>query len=241
MDIITLATTTEFASGKTTAAILPVGSFEQHGPHLPLATDTIVASGIAQAVCDAYGLLLLPPITMSCSHEHAAWPGTVSISSGTLRLIVNDVMASLRKSGIGKLVIANGHGGNYVLANVVQELSVDGADVALFPGRDDWAKARDDAGLRTSSHADMHAGEIETSLLLHLMPDAVRTGYQSADHDGAQPRRHLLTLGMSAYTTTGVIGSPSLGDAGKGKLVLESLTESFDDYLAALGMAADRG
>lgn len=233
MDILSKATAADIAGSKPQLAVLPIGSFEQHGDVLPLATDTLIACGIAEAVSRAYDLFLLPPITMSCSHEHAAWMGTVSISSATLHRVVNDIVESLRRSGVSKLVLVNAHGGNYVLANIVQELSVEGPHVALFPGRDDWAKARADAGLETDAHEDMHAGEIETSMLLHLMPQVVgRT--ENADHDGSDRRQHLLTLGMRAYTASGVIGRPSLGDATKGKMVLESLTHSFADYLRVL-------
>jgi creatinine amidohydrolase len=233
MDILSTATAADIAGINSQVAVLPIGSFEQHGDVLPLATDTLIACGIAEAVTRAYSLFLLPPITVSCSHEHAGWPGTVSISSATLHRLVNDIIESLRRSGVTKLVLVNAHGGNYVLANIVQELSVDGPNVALFPGRDDWNKARVDAGLETNAHEDMHAGEIETSMLLHLMPQVVgRT--QNADYDGSDRRQHLLTLGMRGYTTSGVIGRPSLGDATKGKLVLESLTLSFAHYLRVL-------
>ncbi|GIH03254.1 creatinine amidohydrolase [Rhizocola hellebori] len=233
MEILSKATAADIAGAKSQVAVLPIGSFEQHGDVLPLATDTLIACGIAEALTREYGLFLLPPITVSCSHEHAAWPGTVSISSATLHRVVNDIVDSLRRSGVSKLVLVNAHGGNYVLANIVQELSVDGPNLALFPGRDDWNKARADAGLETSAHEDMHAGEIETSMLLHLLPEVVGPT-QNADHDGSDRRQHLLTLGMRSYTTSGIIGKPSLGDATKGKMVLESLTQSFADYLRVL-------
>ncbi|GAA4727347.1 hypothetical protein Prum_068820 [Phytohabitans rumicis] len=117
MDLISSATTTDEASRAARVAVLPVGSFEQHGSHLPLATDTIVASTIARSVAAAYDLLLLPPVTISCSQEHAGWSGTVSIRSSTLAAIITDVAESLRRAGIDQLVVVNGHGGNYVLSN----------------------------------------------------------------------------------------------------------------------------
>lgn len=235
MDIITRATSTEISAAEPDVAVLPVGSFEQHGSHLPLATDTLIACGIAEAIAARYNVLLLPPLPIACSHEHASWPGTVSISAATLHAVVKDVFGSLQRSGVTRLVIVNGHGGNYVLSNVVQELTVDGPCVALFPGRDDWSRARASAGLTTDPHEDMHAGEIETSLLLHLLPEAVRDSYQAADHDGADRRAHLLTLGMKGYTKSGVIGRPSAATEEKGRRVLASLTDAFSDYLAILG------
>lgn len=214
-------------------AVLPVGSFEQHGPYLPLATDTLVACAVARAVADAYPVHLLPPVTIGCSHEHADWPGTVSISAVTLHAVVRDIADSLRRSGVGALVVVNGHGGNYVLGNVVQESSARGERMALFPAAEDWETARRRAGVVTSLLTDMHAGEIETSILLHKHPELVRPGYEAADFV-ADDRRHLLSLGMSAYTDSGVIGRPSLGSAEKGKELLESLADSFGEYVALL-------
>ncbi|XRQ13493.1 creatininase family protein [Actinomadura welshii] len=211
-------------------AVLPIGSHEQHGPFLPLATDTVIACTVAREVAQAHPVRLLPPVTISCSHEHAAWPGTVSISAATLHAVVRDVAASLRRSGVPKLVLVNGHGGNYVLGNVVQEAH---GDMALFPGLDEWAEARTAAGIETSNDGDMHAGELETSILLHAHPELVRAGYETADHL-AGDRRHLLTAGMAAYTASGVIGRPSLADAGKGRDALRSLVAAFGDCLAAL-------
>ncbi|MFF9281327.1 creatininase family protein [Streptomyces griseosporeus] len=214
-------------------AVLPVGSYEQHGPYLPLATDTLVACAIAREIAAAHPVHLLPPVTVSCSHEHAAWPGTVSISSVTLHAVVRDIADSLRRSGVGALVLVNGHGGNYVLGNVVQEASARGERLALFPAAEDWEAARERAGVVTSLLSDMHAGEIETSILLHVHPHLVRPGYESADHL-ADDRRHLLTAGMSAYTDSGVIGRPSLGSADKGKALLASLADAFGATLALL-------
>lgn len=92
-----------------------------------------------------------------------------------------------------------------------------------------WQSAR----LATSSHANMHTGELETSILLHAYPQLVRDGYQTADW-AADDRRHLLITGMGEYTRSGVIGQPSLGSAEKGKAVLASLVDSFAPVLEIL-------
>ncbi|MBT2409522.1 creatininase family protein [Streptomyces sp. ISL-12] len=219
-------------------AVLPVGSYEQHGRYLPLATDTLVACAVAGELGAAYPVHVLPPVTVSCSHEHAAWPGTVSISAVTLHAVVRDIAASLRRSGVHALAVVNGHGGNYVLGNVVQEATARGERMALFPAPEDWEAARLRAGVATSLLTDMHAGEIETSVLLHAHPEYVRPGYETADFV-ADDRRHLLSLGMAAYTDSGVIGRPSLGSAEKGEALLASLTESFGAYFSLLTGAGD--
>jgi creatinine amidohydrolase len=102
-----------------------------------------------------------------------------------------------------------------------------------FPHSTDWTRAREHAGLATNAHDDMHAGELETSVLLHAEPTLVRPGYEAADH-AAPDRPFLLTHGMRAYTETGVVGFPSRATAAKGKLVLASLAHDFEAHLHAL-------
>ena len=104
----------------------------------------------------------------------------------------------------------------------------------MYPAKDDWKDARRSAGLTSTDHEDMHAGELETSILLHISPELVRTGYQSADWV-AGDRRHLLTAGIQKYTDSGVIGRPSLASAEKGEELLHSLTRSFASVLGLLG------
>ena len=224
--LLPTATSADEKARAAKCAILPLGSFEQHGDYLPLITDTVVATVIAQELANTYPLLQLPPVTISCSNEHSAWAGTVSISATTLYSLIGDIYSSLTNSGLTSLVILNGHGGNYVLGNVVQEGNAHGRRMAIFPSAADWADARQSARLVSSGHEDMHAGEIETSILLHAHPELVRDGYQSADWV-ADDRRHLLTTGMGEYTRSGVIGRPSLGSAEKGKALLASLVDSF--------------
>ncbi|MER7817031.1 creatininase family protein [Streptomyces sp. NPDC096153] len=231
--VLPLDTTRDAGEGRADVAVLPIGSFEQHGPYLPLATDTLIACAIAREVAAAYPVHRLPPLTFSCSHEHSAWPGTVSISATTLHAVVRDIAESLRRSGVRNLVLINGHGGNYVLRNVVQEAVGTGIRMALFPGSADWSAARERAGVETPSHSDMHAGEVETSILLHDHPELVRPGHMTSDFL-VDDREHLLTLGLRPYTETGVVGRPSLASAEKGKELLAALVDSFDAYFSLL-------
>jgi creatinine amidohydrolase len=226
--LLPLTTTVEEGERAARVALLPVGSLEQHGPHLPLVTDTVIACTVASALAASHPVRVLPPLTLSCSHEHAAWPGTVSISARTLHAVVTDVADSLRRSGTPNLVLVNGHGGNHVLANVVQE---SGGAMALFPQAHEWEAARAVAGMATDNDTDMHAGELETSVLLHAHPEMVRPG--AADHVTG-PRDHMPTLGLAPYTPTGVVGHPSLATADKGRRLLAALVGAFAGHLAAL-------
>lgn len=230
MNLLTSATATDEARRSARIAVLPVGSFEQHGDHLPLVTDTVIACLIAARLAETYDLFLLPPVTVSCSHEHEGFPGTVSISASTLATVIDDIRASLARSVVTKLVLVNGHGGNYVLSNITQQANVQGRHIVLYPGRDDWNTARAHANMVTTGHDDMHGGELETSVLLYAHPELVRNSYTTADHE-ASNRPHLLTTGVSAYSTSGIIGRPSAATTVKGKAALDSLVASFADYL----------
>jgi creatinine amidohydrolase len=157
----------------------------------------------------------------------------VSISAETLIAVVADVAGSLRGSGIERLAIVNGHGGNYVLSNIVQQANVASPRMTLFPGRAEWEAARAAAGLQASATEDMHAGELEVSLLLHTYPELVGEDFRHGDWQ-ASSRPHLLVTGMRGYTESGVIGRPSLATAEKGRGILDSLARSFKDHLALL-------
>jgi len=233
VDYLPTSTSTEEAERGARIAVLPVGSFEQHGRHLPLATDTIVACSIAEAIAKRYDLMLLPAVTIACSHEHSGFTGTVSISAATLHHVLRDIQTSLEMQGVRKLVLVNGHGGNYVLGNVVQEANVGDRRMALFPHRDDWTHARKAGGLVTDSHEDMHGGELETSILLHVAPELVRAGYQDEDFL-APDRTHLHIVGIGGYSESGLVGRPSLAEAEKGRLALEDLVASAAGHLDRL-------
>ncbi|SKH59788.1 creatinine amidohydrolase [Mycobacteroides abscessus subsp. massiliense] len=228
-------TTTTDPVAQAPVAVLPVGSFEQHGPFLPLGTDTLIATAIATAISEHHNTFQLPPITFGCSHEHAAFPGTISISAATLTYVIEDIAESAAAQGAGGLLVVNAHGGNAVLTNVVQQTNRHSTSIrlGLYPSREDWTEARTAAAITSSNHDDMHAGELETSILLAAYHEYLRDGWNSADH-AATDRRHLTTLGIGAYTRSGVIGYPSAATQAKGQKALDHLGRSAKTILDIL-------
>ncbi|MBB5166703.1 creatininase family protein [Mycobacterium sp. AZCC_0083] len=238
--ILPATTTTDIGTVDAAVAVLPVGSFEQHGPYLPLVTDTLIATAIAAAIAGHHkNVFQLPAVTYSCSHEHASFPGTVSISATTLSAVIADIAESCAHQGITALIIVNAHGGNAVLTNVAQQANSHGPlPVGLYPSREDWAETRVAAGMGSSSHDDMHAGELETSVLLAAYPDYVRDGWNTADHS-APDRRYLTTLGINAYSHAGVIGQPSQATEEKGLGALSHLGAAAGTLIGLLAASHD--
>ena len=207
--------------GRPALAVLPVGAFEQHGGHLPLATDSLIAGALAAGLAEKVGALLLPVLPVSCSQEHAGFPGSVWLAADTLAAIVGDIRASLAHSGIERLAIVNAHGGNLVLAHVVREANLEAPRVWLGPGRHIQEAAFSAAGIETGVHDDMHAGEYETSILLHCWPHLVRME-KAADELAERPL--LAVRGLAAYSRSGVVGRPTRATAEKGRKALEAMT-----------------
>jgi creatinine amidohydrolase len=167
-----------FVDPEATVAVLPVAAVEQHGPHLPLSTDAVINDGIVRATLERLpakaAVLVLPPLTVGNSPEHASFAGTLGVSAATLADVWTDVGRSVARAGVRKLVIFNTHGGQKSLVDLTAvrlraELGMLVVRATYFafgtlPNLFDPAEA---------AH-DIHGGEVETSLMLHLAPQLVR-------------------------------------------------------------------
>lgn len=210
-------------------AVLPVGSYEQHGPHLPMETDTLIACSIASKIAERYNCLQLGPMTVSCSQEHSGFYPSIWISPGTLMAIITDVMQALSFHGVDKLCIVNAHGGNHILENIAQEANIKGKRMLVVPRAPILQAAIDRSGLRHSTKEDMHAGELETSILLAEHPELVQ---MDLAQDQQTSERTLLHLhGLRYYTESGVVGFPKQATPLKGTKVLSELMSALSPLI----------
>lgn len=193
--------------------VVPLGSVEQHGHHLPLATDTAVASAVARAaVPQLAGTLLAPAVPYGASGEHEGFPGTVSLGTEALTTLLVELGRSACRWA-GRVLVVNGHGGNLqALRTAVPLLRSEGRDVAWFP-----------CGV---PGGDAHAGRTETSLMLHVEPGGVREADavpgETAPLAEILPR--LRAGGVRAVSPTGVLGDPSGASAAEGAELLAAIT-----------------
>ena len=195
--------------------LVPVGSIEQHGPHLPFDTDTTIAIAVAQAVAEQLdaATLVAPALAYGSSGEHQSFAGTSSIGAEALSLVTIELVRSM-STWAGRIVFVNAHGGNTVaLSKAVFQMIAEAHDVGWVPC--------------ASEDVDLHAGFTETSLMLHLRPssvdlDRVTTG---DTRPLAEILPLLMTGGVAAVSPNGVLGDPVGASAVEGKRLLEHMAQ----------------
>ena len=234
----------EIAAEDGSIAVVPVGSVEQHGHHLPVGTDSLLVSAVVGEASDRVDVPLLrtPPVWSGYSPHHLPFGGTISLEFEHLLAVLEDVADTALENGFDAILFVNGHGGNKaLLSSAVSTIGTDHPDsevlgITYF----DLAASFIDE-IRDSDPGGMaHGGEFETALMLHLYPDLVKEDRMEGtplDEPYDQGLVDLVEFGplsvyrpFDEYSESGAIGEPELGSAEKGAEIFDRL----GDELAAL-------
>lgn len=233
-------------------AVMNVGAVEQHGPHLPVITDTlhgseILGAALARLPDDAL-VLGLPPTNLGKSVEHIEWPGTLTYSGDTLRAVMMDVAKSVARSGFSKLVLVTSHGGNVGIvddffrdlrmATGLRVFKIHLGSIANVPG----LIAPEEAAI------GMHSGDGETSLVMHLAPELVRTERMDGHVFDTDPDVGFSFKGQDAIeawvsadlSESGAIGNPHTAAPEKGRQIVEAKVARLAHLLEAIYRAPTR-
>jgi creatinine amidohydrolase len=233
-----------------TVVVIPVGAVEQHGPHLPVGVDAMLNDGIVQ---DALGrlpadfpVLVLPQQSIGWSDEHGLFPGTLSISHETLTAAWCEIGATVATAGFRRLVFFNSHGGQSEIAKIVcRKLRIAHGVLSVAAN---WYALVDlsdlvDAGERRHG---IHAGEVETSMMMHLRPDLVRAdalaNFEPSSVAMARRYKRLGPTGASPYGwmtqdlhPSGAAGNAARASAEKGREIVQRAGTALAELLAEVG------
>lgn len=234
------------------AVVVTLAATEQHGPHLPVHTDTLIAGHIAEQAVQAAGrqvpLLLAPVLPIGCSEHHLSFGGTVSLSPMTYFQVLRDIGESLVKAGFGKIIFLNGHGGNEpMMQQVANELAV--RHPIWTAAASYWSLARESLRQIGADEVGLvpgHAGGFETAAVMALAPELVREDRIGSTHPerewifagppGAFVGRHGELTGCDGYTDAPVRATAEKGDA-----YLQTIVRSVSEWIERTVRAMEKG
>ncbi|MBM4466061.1 MAG: creatininase family protein [Chloroflexi bacterium] len=228
-----------------TVVMVPVGAIEQHGPHLPIDTDARCAEAVAHRSAEATGdvpVLVAPLQSYAISGHHMEFPGTMALSSQTFLSAIIELTMCLVHHGFKNIFWLNGHGGNFPCLSVAardvrNQVKVCMAVASFWQIAGDQIKAIRESGVGGIAHAC----ELETSLIMHLRPDLVRTEHIKKNipkwrtpwfgMDLIYGRKVMLGHQVADFTRNGVFGDPTLSTPEKGKRFMDAITQAVADFL----------
>lgn len=221
--------------------LLPCAATEQHGPHLPVATDALIGEGLLERVdaalrqaADGISVLILPVIRFGCSQEHQSFPGTLSLRRETFENVVKDVVASVYRHGAKRVMLVNSHGGNTSLEAVVRDIRWE-TDAIVYLYNLWQSKALHDPTMGI----DWHAGKIETSLLLAMYPEfVVKDAAPAFNTETSQWLDNELSAHVpwksEEISPSGVIGDAGAASAAHGQDLIARFVQEFIDFIAEI-------
>jgi creatinine amidohydrolase len=214
---------------KNLPVVLPLGSIEVHGPHLPLGTDTRIIHEVALKASEIEEAIVLPPLAYCYAPENKHFPGTISISAEILLRLLEEICSEVSRNGFRKLIILNGHGGNRRILRLLLRDALDkGLNIALYAVTEPWSLIREDIEKVRETSPVEHACEIETSFMLYLNPGNVRLGRVKGEARTGAP---LGIEGLEtntdwiSYALEGYVGDPRKASEWKGRKLIEKWIE----------------
>lgn len=228
---------------ETDIALLPVGAIEQHGPHLPLDVDAFDADYLARKVAEACSdpkPLVMPLVPYGVSYHHDDFPGTISITNEAMSKYIYDIGVSLHRNGIRKLIIINGHGDNAPTLNFAAQMI--NRDTGMFVCVDTGETSDSDIEPLTTTHNDIHAGEVETSTTLAIRPELVRM--DKAQNTTLKFSNRYLDFSSKNYipwyvqtkkiSEDGTMGDPTVASIEKGQKIWEIMISHLVAFVEAI-------
>ena len=233
----------EAVSAGIATVILPLGATEQHGPHLPLGTDTFRAAALAERLAAQLpGSLVAPVLPVGCSDEHRRFSGLLSLDCETLATVIVNCAQRMADWGVRQLVLLSAHGGNdQALALAAERINqqlprlhlwVLPAELTMMSKALLAVAEKDNIAPET---VGIHAGESETSEMLHLRPDLVRMRLAAPGYTGdmVQILQQLREAGLRSITPNGVLGDPTCADGARGERYLEEQATDYREQIMA--------
>lgn len=233
-------------------AVVPLAATEQHGPHLPVHTDSIIGEHVVtnavEQAADSVPILMTPVLTIGCSGHHLGFGGTLSFSTSTYLQMLRDIGESLISDGFRKIIFVNGHGGNAnIMTQTANDLAVE--HNVWTASASYWSISR--ASLQDVNASEVgsvpgHAGGFETALILALRPELVKTDHIRKEHTqrewinsgtaGAFIGKHGELTGYNGFTD-----SPSVATAEKGNLYLKTIVHDVTEWLISTHKMMEKG
>ncbi len=221
--------------------IQPIGAIEQHGPHLPIAVDAAISLGVLGKAFEKLNTnvpaFALPCLYYGKSNEHWSFPGTITLSAATLLTLIQEIAESLYRSGFRKLVLMNSHGGQpQVMEIAARDIHQQYTDFLVFPFFT-WRVPHNAAELFSGYELEygIHAGDVETSIMLSLLPEQVKIERAVREYPQGLPENSLLTMEgklpfawlTKELTKSGVMGDATNASKEKGDRLLESVANGW--------------
>ncbi|MEM0895421.1 MAG: creatininase family protein [Verrucomicrobiota bacterium] len=213
--------------------VLPCGATEQHGSHLPVNTDTVIAEAVCRAAGEKAGIAVLPPLAFTVSVGHTAkWPGTFSLSHETFIQTVCEIADWAAITGWKRLLLVNSHFGNDASLRVaVDKVRTSKMGDFQIGWRHTFSLTDEIWSYFISDGDDVHANKAETDLMLHLAPQTVVM--EAVEDDPDRTAGTIFSYPVAQTSRNGVTGSPSLGSAEAGEKLFKSMVEALAQVLKA--------